>query len=184
LRRDQLEHAIRAATEIIQQDAVIVIGSQAILGTYDEDSLPDAATLSDEVDICPLEDDDAESLATTLDALIGEASQFHQTHGFYIQGVGRQTAVLPAGWYDRLVRVKNDNTRGRTGLCLEPHDLCAAKLIANREKDHRFVRALLDERLVQEETLRKRLEMIEGHDEMVGLASRWLAGATRPAKQA
>ena len=74
MRRDQLEHAIRAATEIIRQDAVIVIGSQAILGSYDEDDLPEEATLSDEVDICPLEDDDAESLATELDSVIGYSS--------------------------------------------------------------------------------------------------------------
>lgn len=30
------------------------------------------------------------------------------------------TALLPAGWIDRLVRVNNANTNGRTGLCLEP----------------------------------------------------------------
>lgn len=35
MRRDQLEHAIRAACQIIQQSEVIVVGSQAILGTYD-----------------------------------------------------------------------------------------------------------------------------------------------------
>ncbi|KHL04371.1 DUF6036 family nucleotidyltransferase [Sinomonas humi] len=170
MRRDQLEHAIRAATEIIRQDAVIVIGSQAILGSYDEDDLPEEATLSDEVDICPLEDDDAESLATELDSVIGEMSMFHETHGFYIQGVGPHTAVLPSGWPDRLVPVENDNTNGRTGLCLEPHDLCAAKLIANREKDHRFVRALLDENFVQEDILRQRLAMTEGQDDQVALA--------------
>jgi hypothetical protein len=36
MRRDQLEHAIRTACQIIDQQAVIVVGSQAILGTYDE----------------------------------------------------------------------------------------------------------------------------------------------------
>ena len=41
MRRDQLEHAIRTACQIIQQHEVIVVGSQAILGTYDESQLPD-----------------------------------------------------------------------------------------------------------------------------------------------
>jgi hypothetical protein len=177
VRRDQLEHAIRAATEIIQQDAIIIIGSQAILGSYTEDELPPEATLSDEVDACPLRDDEAETLATTLDAVIGEMSQFHETHGFYIQGVGRHTAVLPEGWVDRLIRVENDNTRGRTGLCLEPHDLCAAKLIANRPKDHRFVRALLEAEKVKAETLRERLAQVKGHEAAVELATEWLDGA-------
>lgn len=40
MRRDQLEHAIRTAFQIIGQPAVAVIGSQSILGTYREDQLP------------------------------------------------------------------------------------------------------------------------------------------------
>lgn len=143
MRRDQLEHAIRAATEIVRQDSVLVIGSQAVLGTWDEDELPGEAIASLEVDICPLEDDAAETMATTLDALIGEWSSFHQTHGFYIQGVGRRTALLPVGWDNRLVRVNGPGTHGRTGLCLDPHDLCLAKLAAGREKDRTFVAALV-----------------------------------------
>jgi hypothetical protein len=39
MRRDQLEHAIRTACQIIQADEVIVVGSQSILGTYREDEL-------------------------------------------------------------------------------------------------------------------------------------------------
>ena len=40
MRRDQLEHLIRAAGAIVQSDDVVVIGSQAILGSYGEDELP------------------------------------------------------------------------------------------------------------------------------------------------
>lgn len=143
MRRSELEHAVRAATRIIQQDQVIIIGSQAILGTWTEEELPAEATFSEEVDICPMSDDDAETLATMLDAAIGEWSDFHQTHKFYVQGVGRNTAVLPKDWEYRLVPVRNANTDFSTGLCLDPLDLCAAKLIAGREKDYAFVLSLL-----------------------------------------
>ena len=61
MRRDQLEHAIRTACQIIGHDEVIVVGSQAILGTYQEDDLPIAATMSGEVDILPISDDEAET---------------------------------------------------------------------------------------------------------------------------
>ena len=122
----------------------------------------------------PLEDDDAESLATVLDGAIGELSMFHATHSFYIQGVGRRTAVLPDGWADRLVPVVNDNTHGRTGLCLDPHDLCAAKLLANREKDHEFVAALLVAGLVEADLLHVRLALVTGHAAPVAIAQRWL----------
>lgn len=53
MRRDQLEHAIRTACQIIEQPSVIVVGSQAILGTYNEDDLPVEATMSVEIDIPP-----------------------------------------------------------------------------------------------------------------------------------
>ena len=53
---EQLEHAIRTACQIIQHAEVIVVGSQAILGTYDESHLPAAATMSIEVDILPIAD--------------------------------------------------------------------------------------------------------------------------------
>lgn len=65
MRRSELEHAILSATEIIRQDAVFIIGSQAILGSFTEDELPAEATVSAEVDIGPLKDDDAQSLSTS-----------------------------------------------------------------------------------------------------------------------
>ncbi len=37
MRRDQLEHAIRTACQIIGRPEVIVVGSQSILGTFRED---------------------------------------------------------------------------------------------------------------------------------------------------
>ena len=40
MRRDQLEHAIRTACQIIGHPAVIIVGSQAILGSFGEDELP------------------------------------------------------------------------------------------------------------------------------------------------
>ena len=49
MRRDQLEHAIRTACQIIERPEVIVVGSQAILGSFGEDELPADATLSLEV---------------------------------------------------------------------------------------------------------------------------------------
>ena len=79
VRGAELEHAIRAATEIIAEDRVIVIGSQAILGSFTEDELPGEATMSIEVDIVPLHDDDAGPLATLIDGAIGEWSSFHDT---------------------------------------------------------------------------------------------------------
>ena len=51
MRRDQLEHAIRTACQIIERPEVIVVGSQAILGSFHEDELPADATMSVEVEV-------------------------------------------------------------------------------------------------------------------------------------
>lgn len=97
MRRDQLEHAIRAACQITGQLEVIVVGCQAILGTYSEYQLPVLATSSLEVDILPITDDNNETmqLADLIVGVAGEFSNFEQTHGFSIDGVDLTTSALP-----------------------------------------------------------------------------------------
>lgn len=74
MNRDQLEHAIRAACQISQRPEVIVVGSQAILGTFDEGVLPREATMSRECDILPIADTDQEAarLADVIEGVAGE----------------------------------------------------------------------------------------------------------------
>jgi hypothetical protein len=71
--------------------------------------------------------------------------------------VAVETAVLPAGWQERLVPVRNPNTGGGTGLCLEIHDLAVSKLVAGREKDLDFIGGLFRHQLARPETVRERL---------------------------
>lgn len=97
MKREELEEAIRHATRVTGQREVLVIGSQAILGSYDETQQPERATFSEEVDIAPIADDAEYTLATLIDANLGEWSQFHVDHGLYVQGVNITTAVLPNG---------------------------------------------------------------------------------------
>jgi hypothetical protein len=86
---------------------------------------------------------DAEELSDLIDGAIGEGSAFHETFGYYAQGVDSTTAKLPAGWKSRLVRIQSRETNDRVGYCLDPVDLFLAKCVANREKDRDFNRALL-----------------------------------------
>ncbi len=165
MRRDQLEHAIRTACQIIGRPEVIVVGSQAILGTFLEDELPRQATMSGEIDILPIADSNEEimQLGDRIEGIAGELSQFEQLHGFSIDGVDLQTSALPEGWRDRLVKVQNANTAAGdggpqfTGWCLDKEDLCVAKLCAFREKDLNFVSALLKAGLVDPEIIAERL---------------------------
>ncbi len=140
MKREQLAHILRSACRILGDDDALVIGSQAILGSFDEDALPAEATMSVEADLA-FRDDPGARKADEVDGAIGELSQFHETFGYYAQGVDASTAVLPAGWEDRVVPFDPTNPEGPA--CLEPHDLVVSKLVAGREKDLEFARALL-----------------------------------------
>jgi hypothetical protein len=88
-------------------------------------------------------DDPNESKADMVDGAIGELSSFHESFGFYAQGVSVHTAVLPDGWRERVVRWSNNSTGRARAAFLEPHDCVVSKLVAFREKDRAFAAALL-----------------------------------------
>jgi len=77
---------------------------------------------------------ESEEKAELIEAAIGELSSFHDTYGYYAQGVDHTTSKLPEGWKDRLTEICNRNTNGISGLCLEIHDLIISKLYAWRKK--------------------------------------------------
>src|SRR5260370_13862170 len=94
-----------------------------------------------EADVATLDGDEAKS--DLIDASIGEGSRFHETYGFYAQGVSLKTAVLPTSWRDRLVGLDNERTKPGRGLCLEPHDCVASKLGAGVAEQYEFAAALV-----------------------------------------
>lgn len=165
MRRADLEHVIRAAAEIADDPEIIVIGSQAILGSFP--NAPAELLVSMEADVFPKNRPDRADL---IDGTIGEGSPFHELYGYYAQGVDESTAILPRGWRDRLIQVKNENTRGKTGWCLEPHDLVVAKTVAGREKDLKFLEGAARGKLVELDRLLARLADTEVDSERRSLA--------------
>jgi hypothetical protein len=138
MKRDQLEHILRAAGAITGRREWVLVGSQAILGAVP--NAPEEITISDELDLYAPEDERASDL---IDGSIGERSPFHETFGYYAHGVGAQTATLPPRWKERAVTVRSAATAGVAGICPHPSDLAVSKLAAWREKDQEFVAALL-----------------------------------------
>ena len=167
MKREEFEHAIRAAGAVLGVDELIVIGSQALHASVSGE-LPEEATRSVEADVAIAGDDGR--MADLLDGSIGEASMFHATFGYYAQGVVETTAVLPSGWRDRLVRFETPATNAVVALCLEIHDLWISKAIAGRPKDIEFCRALVQRGLVREQVLLDRLSQVGELDERVRTA--------------
>ena len=152
MKRVELEHVIRASAAISGDDEIVVIGSQSILGEFPD--APNELCTSNEADVYPK---NKPELADLIDGSIGELSLFHDTFGYYAQGVAPETATLPTGWLSRAIAVRNLNTGGATGWCLEAHDLVLSKYAAGREKDHEFVAAALRHGLVRRDELLRRL---------------------------
>lgn len=167
--REQLEHVIRAASAITNQYEIVVVGSQSILGAYPQAPAP--LLFSMEADVFPLRHPE---LADLIDGAIGEASAFHDQFGYYAQGVGPETAVLPKGWQERLVPIQNPNTDLRIGYCLEPHDLAVSKMLAGRPKDWPYVEAMLEHGLVQLSLLHQRLASTAASQAAVAKAQAFL----------
>ena len=160
MNREQLAHVVRAAATVTGDGDIVIIGSQSILGAADVERLPEEATMSMEADVAFRDDIDA-SKADAVDGAIGELSQFHETYGYYAQGVEISTAVLPAGWEDRAEILDRPDSRPGYARCLEPHDLVVSKLVAGREKDITFAAALIERGFVASATLYERAELLD-----------------------
>ena len=170
MNRQQLEHLIRAAAAITNEYELVVVGSQSILGAVP--NAPTALLLSMEADLYPLHQPE---LAELIDGAMGELSLFQERFGYYAQGVGPDTAVLPAGWQGRLVKVQNPNTDLKIGWCLEPHDLACAKLAAGRAKDWPFVETMLAAGIVGAATLQERVATMALLPVQTASLLRWLS---------
>ncbi|WP_432831416.1 DUF6036 family nucleotidyltransferase [Dactylosporangium sp. CA-092794] len=174
MKREQLEHVLRAASHVAGDPEILVIGSQAILGGIPEHRLPPAATASMEVDVAFFDDPD-DFKADQVDGAIGELSPFHDEFGYYAQGVSVSTATLPAGWRDRLVLVDTAGTRPGRGYLLEPHDCVVSKLVAGREKDLAFAAALLEAGLIDPAVIAERIGTLNVAPALLQRLRSWIA---------
>ena len=156
MNRLQLEHIIRAAGSIADDNEVVILGSASVFAQFPD--LPDHFLLSIEADVFPK---NKPHMSDTIDGSIGELSPFHDAFGYYAHGVSKETASnLPVGWDKRLIPIRSDNTGGVTGWCLDIHDLIAGKYVSARDKDLEFVRTAIKQGLVKEHILRERIEML------------------------
>jgi len=166
---DDLLRVVRAIGYEFKTDTVFVVGSQAILASLPE--APEAARESPEIDAFPknakiweveeakrTRDGVRPSASEHIDGLFGSESQFHRTHGFYIDGVDETTAKLPQGWQDRAVKVRTEvDGRTVTGVAPAVEDLVVSKLARLDDRDKRFVEAIHAQRPLDLELVERRI---------------------------
>jgi len=154
MERHELEHLIRAASAIFGEREWIVVGSQSILWQHPD--APEYFLRSMEADIYakfrPADSD-------KIEGVLGEESSFHCTFGYYVQGVGPETSILPEGWESRLTLIEEPGRHdGYKAWCIDIHDMACAKLVANRPKDLEFVMELFRHGFIGSEIMQKRLQ--------------------------
>lgn len=142
---NDLDRAVRAIAAHFKTDTVFIIGSQSVLLEW-----PDAPILmraSGEIDLYPGNAKEWEQTSSTeaseeIFALFGEMSPFHETHGFYLDGVDETTARLPNGWRDRAI-TRSVEAYGAvaTAIAPSPHDVAVSKLHRLAEKDKAYIKA-------------------------------------------
>ena len=152
MKKQHVEHVLRAAAKITGEKRFIIVGSQSLHGKFPD--VPDEIVMSVEVDMIAARHADR---SKWLNA-IGQDSPFHETFGYYADPVDESTATLPKGWKKRLVNLPTGETGDVVGLCLDPHDLAISKYVARREKDLQFTRELARRGYTRRERL---LELLE-----------------------
>jgi len=161
MRLHELEHLLRAAQGITEENEFVVVGSQAILAKFPD--APKFLTYSIEADIYPLH---APEKSDLIDGAIGELSVFHDTYGYYAHGVAPETATLSLRWRKRAVKLATPNMAGAVAFCLHPIDVAYSKLAAGREKDTAFVREMIRCMLIKGGTLKKLIDEETGNEEL------------------
>jgi hypothetical protein len=170
---------IRAAAVVAEDDELVIVGSQAILGQFPD--APEEMLVSREADVyprnCPARSDE-------IDGSLGDGSYFYETYGYYAHGIGPETATAPSGWEGRLVPIHNENTGGATGWCLEIHDLLLSKCAAGRERDWEFAEVAIRHGLADPAELRRRATQMPLSGARLEAVERTVAGVVaRAAKE-
>jgi hypothetical protein len=153
VKREQLEHVLRACAAIVNEKSFVVVGSQAVLLPH-----PDAPTevlMSNEIDLYPALHPE---LAELIDGTIGQLSMFHDTFGYYADGVGPTTAKMPGDW---MSFAKLHYIGDITVICPDLHDLAVSKCVAGRDKEAHWVSGLLRHKLIEMPRLLERLKALD-----------------------
>jgi hypothetical protein len=173
MNRAELEHVLRAAATITHEHSFVVIGSQAVLLSHP--NAPAELRVSKELDLYPAM---APDKADLIEGAIGALSQFDETFGYYADGVGPETAKMPADWmqYAQLHYIGE-----LTVVVPDLHDLAVSKCVAGRDKDAFWVAALLRHKMIE---LPRFIERLKAMDATQHDVARLIAWAERRAQEA
>jgi hypothetical protein len=150
MRREQIAQVLRAAKDISNHTEYVIAGSLSVLGLVE--TPPEMMSMSIDIDFYPLRDPGrAEEIAFAL----GEDSDWHQRHAFYLDPIHPELPVLPTGWRERLVA---HEMGGVTAYFLEVNDIAVSKYARSAPNDFRWIEAGYNAGLLNLDTIKARSE--------------------------
>lgn len=93
MRRDRLDHILRAAAGVTGHNTFVLVGSSVIVVRCR--NIPGDMLMTREADVYVSHASDIEALSDMIDANIGQGSAFHNRYGYYADGVSPGTSVMP-----------------------------------------------------------------------------------------
>jgi hypothetical protein len=153
----KVDHILRAAGAVTGQMRFGLIGSASIFAWRAD--VPEEMALTREADLfaCDVDEETAERIADELDASLGQSSPFDETYGYYCDGVGPQTAILPSDWRNRAKPYSSPNTGHVVAIVPHPNDVALAKLCAGREKDMDWLKVAARHAIIDLDVMRANL---------------------------
>ena len=135
MKRDHLFKLFGQAHRLTGHQDYVVVGSLSILGTQDEEGLPAAMSMSNDID-CYTKADPGRIY--DVNAALGEGSAFHRANGYYLDPVSPNLPTLPDGWQSRMTSLHRGNV---TLWFLDPDDAAMSKYARSQPNDLRWIRA-------------------------------------------
>lgn len=147
MRREQILYALEEAAKRGPHTEFVIAGSLSVLGLIEVP--PEMMSMSIDIDFFPLR---APTHVQDIVAELGEDSDFHERHGYYLDPISSSILVLPTGWMERLVMLEFGSIRA---WFLDVNDTAISKYVRSAENDFRWIDAGLDAGLLD-------LDIIEG----------------------
>jgi hypothetical protein len=133
MQREQIRIALQEAVKLGPYKEFVIAGSLSVLGL--KEVPPEMMSISIDIDFFPLRD---QTQVQNIRAELGEDSEFHESHGYYLDPVSASILVLPAGWMERTVLHEFGD------LCvyfLDVNDTAISKYVRSAENDFRWIDA-------------------------------------------
>lgn len=154
---NQLKKLIKNVVESTNQKNIMLFGSQVLYAKF-ENIDNENIVKSYEADFTLYKyknKQELEDFVDVVDGSIGELSQYHQTNGFYAEGVSSFNDSFPKNYKNRLINFQYSDNPKDIVQFMNIKDVAIMKLRRMDPKDHSFLEFCIEKELFKLEDIEK-----------------------------